>query len=412
MDTRVQAAMQALSAGDALGALQYVALHDDATSLALRGIALAQLGELTGARKLLTRAARQFGAREPLARARCVLARAEVALAARELDAPLRALRSALQTLSAAGDALNTQHARLTLSRSLLVLGRPSQAARVLATVRLRGAPAALSASAALTRAELALRQLDAPSASRALARGRRAAEQAGLVALQREIGRVAEALRAPAARLIRAGETQSLTLPELTRALAGPWWLVDAFARSLRFRGRRLSFARRPVLFGLLRTLAEAWPRGVPRRVLMARGFGVKAPNESHRARLRVELGRLRRLLDGFGGVVRADAEGYRLVVGDVGARVAVLLPAVDGEEAELLALLGDGASWSSATLALALGTSQRRTQRMLLSLRSRGAAHSSGRGRAQRWLAAPIAGLGLHLLGLFAYGPEVDAE
>jgi len=404
MDMRIHAAMRALEAGDPLAALQHVALQDDAPSLALRGIALAQIGDLARAHKLLARAARLFGAREPLARARCITALAEVALAARELGVPLAALSGALQTLTAAGDSLNALHARLTLARSHITLGQLPRAKDVLADVRLRGMPAALVASAELVRAELALRGLDASGAQSALERGRRAAEQAGLPALQREIARVTEALHAPAARLICDGHTRRLSWLELLRELPGRHWLVDAFARSLRFHGRTLSLARRPVLFCLLRALAEAWPAAVPRRALIAHGFGVTTANDTHRARLRVELGRLRKLFSGFGSL-HADGDGYRLELAR-GAHAAVLLPAVEGEEAELLALLGDGVCWSSSALARALGLSQRSLQRQLLALEGQGAVRSVGRGRAQRWLAPPIAGMGLQLLGLFQPG------
>ena len=56
------------------------------------------------------------------------------------------------------------------------------------------------------------------------------------------------------------------------------------------------ISLATRPVLFALARALAEAWPGDVPRDALVARAFGAKLADESHRARLRVEIGRLRR--------------------------------------------------------------------------------------------------------------------
>ena len=401
MHERLHAAMTALAAGDPLAALAHVSLHEDASSLALRGIALAQIGDLQRAQKLLARAARSFGATQPMARARCVIALAEISLAARELGVSLSVIERALHTLSVGGDEPNALHARLVLSRSLILCGRLVRAAEVLSDVRLRHAPSVLVASTELIRAELALRQLDVHAAQSALERGRRAAEHAGVRALQHELARVADALSAPAARLSTPGETRLLSLLELSQALAKPWWWVDACNRSLRFQAQTLSLVRRPVLFNLLRALAEAWPGGVTRAALMAKAFEVRTPNASHRARLRVELGRLRKLLAGLGSV-HAEAEGFRLKVASH-VRVAVLAPPSDGEDAQLLALLGDGLPWSSAALALALGVSQRTLQRLLAGLQQKAAVRSIGQGRARRWLAAPMHGMGLSVLGLF---------
>jgi hypothetical protein len=67
MDSLITAAAQALTAGDPLGALNRVALRDDAPALALRGIAMAQLGDLPRAKQLLRNAARAFGPRAAVA---------------------------------------------------------------------------------------------------------------------------------------------------------------------------------------------------------------------------------------------------------------------------------------------------------------------------------------------------------
>jgi hypothetical protein len=53
MDSLITAAARALARGDPLGALNRVALRDDAPALALRGIAMAQLGDLVRAKALL-----------------------------------------------------------------------------------------------------------------------------------------------------------------------------------------------------------------------------------------------------------------------------------------------------------------------------------------------------------------------
>jgi hypothetical protein len=203
---------------------------------------------------------------------------------------------------------------------------------------------------------------------------------------------------------LVASGQVRVLPLLEVARVLAKPDWLVDACRRELRSGQRVVSFARKPVLMELLRCLAEDWPEVVPRDLLIERGFGVHRSNESHRARLRVELGRLRRLLAGSGSI-QAEGVGYRLVAAD-GGNVQVLLPPVDGEHAALLALLSDGVSWSSSALALALGTSQRTLQRALLSLEEKGRVVGRGQGRARRWSVAPLCTLPPQLFGLLALG------
>lgn len=383
--------------------MPHVALDESADALSLRGIALAQLGDLTRAKALLTRAMRKYGARQPLPRARCVTALAEVALAARELSVPLESLRAAVQVLDAHGDAPNALHARLLLARYLLLSGQLTSAERTLAATRLRRAPPALIASAELLRAELALRRLDAKLARDALQHAQSAAERAAIPALSRELAQFARALRTPAARLIESGETQLLTLADVERVLARSTWLVDGCRRVLRCGSKSVSFARKPVLFSLLRALAEVWPAGVAREALIARAFDARSVNASHRARLRVELGRLRKLLAGVADI-HADARGYRLAVR--APRAQVLVPPIDGDDAALMALLNDGAHWSTSALALALGTSQRTLQRLLTSLQASGAVSSSGRGRAQRWFVAPLSALGPQVFGLFAFG------
>ncbi|MGZ5165532.1 MAG: helix-turn-helix domain-containing protein, partial [Burkholderiales bacterium] len=159
MDSLIAAAARALAAGDALAALKRVALRDDPPALALRGIAMAQLGEHPRARELLRRAARGFGAHEELARARCVVAEAEVALAMRDLRGSPRSLAAASATLEARADRANALQARLIAVRRLLLLGRLTEAAAALAHLDAHGLPA-LTAVAELAAAELALRSL------------------------------------------------------------------------------------------------------------------------------------------------------------------------------------------------------------------------------------------------------------
>src|SRR5690242_12634554 len=159
MDSSIAAAGRALRAGDPLGALKRVALRDDPPALALRGIAMAQLGELPRARALLRKAARGFGPRDTVGRARCLTAEAEVALAARDLAWPSRALAEALRTFAAHGDRENATHARLLQIRRLLLLGRVDEAEAACVTLALGAAPARLAAVAAFVTFEIALRR-------------------------------------------------------------------------------------------------------------------------------------------------------------------------------------------------------------------------------------------------------------
>ena len=124
MDSLITAAARALAAGDPLAALKRVALRDDPPALALRGIAMAQLGEHARARELLRRAARGFGGQEELSSARCVVAEAEVALAMRDLGGSPRPLAAAAAALDARADLANALQARLIAARRLLLLGR------------------------------------------------------------------------------------------------------------------------------------------------------------------------------------------------------------------------------------------------------------------------------------------------
>jgi hypothetical protein len=400
MDSLIAAAARALAAGDALGALKRVALRDDPPALALRGIALAQLGEHPRARELLRRAARGFGAHEALARARCVVAEAEVALAMRDLGGSPRALAAAAATLESRGDRANALQGRLIAVRRLLLLGRLAEAASALdatqgdlADTGLRGLPPALRAVAELAAAELALRSLRTAPALAALARADAAAARAQVPALLAEVAEARAVLERPAARTLHAGAGQLLRLPEVEALLASGRLVVDACRRGLRAGSRWQPLARRPVLFALARTLAEAWPGDVDRNVLIARAFGARDPDETHRARLRVEIGRLRALARPLAGI-EASARGFCLVPHG-GQGVAVLAPPFDGDGASLLALLADGAAWSTSALALALGASQRTVQRALAELQAAGQVRSVGRARAQRWLVSPLAEL-----------------
>jgi DNA-binding transcriptional ArsR family regulator len=155
---------------------------------------------------------------------------------------------------------------------------------------------------------------------------------------------------------------------------------------------------ASRPVLFALARALAEAWPEDVSRETLLARAFRARHADESHRARLRVEIGRLRKALEPLAGL-NATQRGFALEPRATGA-VAVLAPPVEGDHADVLALLADGEAWSSSALAHALGVSPRTAQRALDVLAEVGKVESFGRGRACRWMAPNVPGFPTSLL------------
>jgi hypothetical protein len=391
MDSLTAAAARALAAGDPLAALKHVALRDDPPALALRGVAMAQLGEHPRARELLRRAARAFGAHEEQARARCVVAEAEVALAMRDLNGLPRGLGAAAAALEAHADPANAQHARLIGVRRLLLLGRLAQAQATLELCDTRGLPPALQAAAALAAAELALRSLRTGTAQAQLLRAQAAAERARVPALLAEVMEARAALERPAARCLRGGREEPLRLGEVEALLASRALVVDACRRGLQAGAAWLPLARRPVLFALARALAEAWPGDVDRNTLIARAFRTRRPDASHRARLRVEIGRLRALAAPLARI-EASERGFALL--PRGKRpVVVLVPPMDGDSAALLALLADGAAWSTSALALAVGASQRTVQRALAGLEAEGRVRAIGRARAQRWLAAPLA-------------------
>ena len=398
MDSLLTAAARALASGDTLGALKRVSLRTDPPALALRGIAMARLGELVRARELLRQAARGFGAHEELARARCVVAEAEVALAMRDVTGSPRSLAAAAAALEARADRANAVHARLLAVRRLLLLGRLVEAAELLGELDLQGLPAALTAVAASASAELALRSMQPDAAKAALARAHEAAVRSGVTALLAEVDEARAALERPAARCLQAGAEHMLRLDEVAALRTSGALVVDACRRGVSMGDRWLSLARRPVLFALARALAEAWPADVDRHALIAGAFRTRHPNETHRARLRVEIGRLRALVAGVAGI-EATARGFALKPHE-GREVAVLVPPIEGEQAALVALLADGAAWSTSALALALGASQRTVQRALAELEAAGEVRAIGRARAKRWLAPPPAGFTTILL------------
>ncbi|AEA69884.1 hypothetical protein [Pseudomonas brassicacearum] len=397
-DPLITAAARALAAGDPVAALNRVALRNDAPALALRGIAMAQLGDPVRARALMRRAGAAFGPKEAVARARCVVAEGEIALASRDLAWPMKRLDAARAVLETHDDRANVAHAHTIEIRRLLLIGRLDEAERRLVDLELACLPLASRAACELVAAGIAMRRLQTQAARAALERAGQAAGQAGIGALSAEIESAWRLLRTPAARLIARGQERLLLLEEVQALLAGPALVVDACRYGVSGAGIQVSLARRPVLFALARGLAQAWPGDVPRETLMAQAFGLKLTDESHRARLRVEMGRLRATLRPLADV-RATQRGFTLVPRHAD-EVVVLARVVEEPYAAVLALLADGEAWSSSALALALDISQRSVQRALETLAAAGKAQSFGRARARRWLAPPMPGFATVLL------------
>ena len=398
MDSLITAAARALAVGDPLGALKRIALRDDAPALALRGIAMAQLGDFARAKELLRKAARAFGAKEAVARARCIVAEAEIALASRDLSSPANVLEAARTTLEQHGDRLNAAFARYLGIRKLLLIGRLDDAERMLGDLDPTLFSPALRTAHQLVIAGIAMRRLRTKQAHAALLRAERSAGQAQIPALTAEVESASHVLNTPAARLIASGHQRLVRLEDVEALLASKALVVDACRNVVRNRSTVVSLTTRPVLFALARALGEAWPGDLSRDVLLARAFGARFVDESHRARLRVEIGRLRKKLRELAGIT-ATQRGFALRPRRA-PEVVVLARPVEEEHASVLAFLTDGESWSSSALALALGASQRSVQRALDELAAEGKVQSFGRARARRWITPPVPGFTTILL------------
>jgi len=318
-------------------------------------------------------------------------------LASRDLAWPTKALSVAAAVLEAHGDQANAAHARQLAVRRLLLIGHLDEAESLLAGIDLSVLTPALRAAHELVLAGIAMRRVQARVAAAALGRAEEAARWARIPALAAEVEQARTLLDTPVARLIMRSEERPLLLPEVEKLLASKTLVIDACRNLVRQQDRIVPLATRPVLFALARALGEAWPADVPRDVLLARAFGAKHADESHRARLRVEIGRLRRLLK---PVARVDATQDGFILKPRAKDVAVLARPMEERHAAVLAFLADGQSWSGSALALALGASQRTVQRALGELAAAGKVQSYGRGRARRWMTPPLPGFATILL------------
>lgn len=398
MDMLIAAAARALSSGDPLAVLKRVALRNDAPALALRGIAMAQLGDLARARELLKDAARAFGPDEPMARARCMVAEAEIALVCRDLGRSFQTLGATRATLEAGGDQVNAAHAGYLEARQLLLIGRLEDAHRTLDSIDIDVLPPASRAGYGLVVAGIAMRQIRTGPARAALEQAARAAQDAGIPSLKAEVEKARHALEAPAARIVSRDRQDLLQLDGVEALVASDTFIVDTCRNAVRLGEKLISLDRRPVLLALARALAEVWPEDVSRENLLMHAFGAKHVDDSHRARLRVEIARLRKVIKPV-AAVRATSLGFALK--PYGAcQVAVLAPPLESDHPEVLALLADGEAWSSSALAMALGVSPRTVQRKLEALALAGKVRSFGRGRACRWILSSVPGFPTSLL------------
>jgi tetratricopeptide (TPR) repeat protein len=398
MDALINTAARALAAGDPLAALKRVALRDDPPALAVRGIAMAQLGDLARARDLLRRAAREFGPAQPVARARCALAEVEIALVCRDLGRSLQTLTTARTVLEASGDRRNAAHAAYLKARYLLLTGRVDEAEKVLDALDFSALPRSSRVGHELVLAGIAIRRIRAGLARAALERAERAAESAKIPALVAEVEQAVRRFEAPVALLVSRGGVRLVRLDEVEILLASDTIVVDAFRKIVRLGATVIPLATRPVLAAIFRSLAEVWPDDVPRETLLRHAFGAQKADESHRARLRVEIARLREAIKPL-AAISATRQGFVLQP-TAAEDVAVLAPPAERHHAELVALIADGEAWSSSALALALGVSARTVQRALEELAREGEVEAFGRGRAIRWITANVPGFPTSLL------------
>jgi hypothetical protein len=319
-------------------------------------------------------------------------------LVSRDLGFSVKALDAARAVLEKHGDRLNAAHARTLQVRRFLLIGRLDDAERKLAGFDPAPLPPPLRTAHELVVAGIAIRRLKIGNARTARDRARTFAREARIPALTAEVESALRVLNTPAARLIGRGEERVLLLEEVEALLASKALVVDESRHAVRHAGKMVSLARRPVLFALVRALGEAWPGDVSRVELLARTFRAKHADESHRARLRVEIGRLRAKLKSLADV-QATAQGFALTPKQA-RDVVVLARPIEEEHAAVLAFLTDGESWSSSALALALSTSQRNVQRALDALAAQGKVQAIGRGRARRWMTPPVPGFTTTLL------------
>jgi tetratricopeptide (TPR) repeat protein len=384
VEAPLTAAARALSVGDALSALKWLGRRTDAPARAMRGAALSQLGEFVSAKVQLRAALRSLEAKDGLLRARCLAAEAEIALALGDLRWSAEPVARAVAELEAAGDGRNAAYLQLVAARAALRLGRPADADRLLRHAKVAAAPPLERTFAELVRVELAAKRGNPDLLASALARASAAAEQAAIPTLVSEVERIRDRYEGPTVVITSRGKARAASFCEVCALGRSADIVIDGGGREVRSSGECVPFARRPVLFEVLRVLAEAWPDAVPRNALIVRAFGAHRPNESHRIRLRVEVGRLRKLVRPWLGVV-AEGPGYVL---SATGEVVLVMPLEESPASRLLSLMHGGEAWSASSLALALDVSERTVQRGLGELEGAGKVAPTGNGRGRRWV------------------------
>jgi tetratricopeptide (TPR) repeat protein len=384
VDAPLTAAARALASGDGLSALKWLGLRADAPARAMRGAALSQLGEFVRAKAQLRAALRALGPGDGLLRARCLAAEAEIALALGDLRWSAEPVARAVAELEAAGDSRNAAYLQLVAARAALRLGRPEDAERLLRHAKFAPAAPLERTFAELVRVELAAKRGDPDLLTSALACAGAAADGAAIPALGSEVARIRDHYEGPTAVITSRGKARIASFCELCALGRSAEVVIDGGGREVRSSGECVSFARRPVLFELLRVLAEVWPDAASRDVLISRAFGARRSNESHRIRLRVELGRLRKFVRPQLEVV-AKEPGYAL---SATREVVLVMPLEESPASRVLSLMHGGEPWSAPSLALALDVSERTVQRSLGELQSAGKVGPTGNGRGRRWV------------------------
>ena len=235
-------------------------------------------------------------------------------------------------------------------ARAALRLGRPADAERLLRHAKFAPAAPLERTFAELVRVDLAAKRGDPELLTSALASAGAAAERAAIPALVSEVARIRDHYEGPTAVITSRGKARTASFCEVWALGRSADVVIDGGGREVRSSGECVTFARRPVLFELLRVLAETWPVAVPRDALIARAFGARRPNESHRIRLRVEVGRLRKIVRPWLGVV-AEGLGYAL---SATGEVVLVMPLEESPASRLLSLMHGGDAWSSSSLAV----------------------------------------------------------
>jgi hypothetical protein len=325
-----------------------------------------------------------LGPEDRLLRARCLAAEAEIALALGDLRWSAEPVACAVAELEAVGDSRNAAYLQLVAARAALRLGRPKDAERLLRYAKFASVAPLERTFAELVRVELAAKRGDPDLLASALKSASAAADRASIPSLVSEVARIRDHYLGPTAVITSRGRARTASFCEVCALGSSSDVVIDGGGREVRSSGECVSFARRPVLFELLRALAEAWPDAVPRDVLITRAFGARRPNESHRIRLRVEIGRLRSIARAWLGVI-AEEPGYAL---SAPREVALVMPLEESSSSRVLSLMHGGEPWSASSLALALDVSERTIQRSLGELQIAGKVGAMGNGRARRWV------------------------